>query len=67
MNNVVYILVREDNQAFLGACSTLVEAEQLAKVFRVPTEILHWRVTQEPLPATTTDHGPVQACLQPGR
>lgn len=67
MYNIVYIIVREDNQAFLGAYGTLAEAEQLAKVFRVPTEILHWRVIGEPLPSTTTDHGPGQSCLQPGR
>lgn len=62
MNNVVYILVREDNQAFLGAYATLSEAEQVAKVFRVPTEIIHWRVTREPLSALET-----VGVLQPGR
>jgi hypothetical protein len=67
MNNLVYILVREDNQAFLGAYASLAEAEQVAKVFRVPTEILHWIVVGKPLPAVTVDEEPVQLCLQPGR
>jgi hypothetical protein len=66
-NNIVYILVREDNQAFLGAYATLEEAQQMAKVFRVESEILHWRVTREPLPATTIDGEPFRSCLQPGR
>lgn len=67
MNNAVYILVREDNQAFLGAYATRAEAEQVAKVFRVPTEILPWTVVGKPLPAVTVDDEPVWSCLQPGR
>jgi len=53
MDNLIhlYILVRESNGAFLGAYATLKEAEQMAKVFRVPTEILPWKITQQPLPA----------------
>jgi len=50
MKDTVYILVREDNQAFLGAYAKREDAEQAAKVFRVPTEILHWVTVQKPLP-----------------
>lgn len=52
MNNVVYILVREDNQAFLGAYATQEEAWQVANAFRVATEIIPYSIPVQPLVAS---------------
>ena len=48
MNDTLYILVREDNQAFVGAYATFEDAMHAAEVFRVKTEILPWKMG--PLP-----------------
>ena len=50
MKDTVYILVREDNQFFLGAYATHEDAAEAAKAHRAPTEILHWVIVQKPLP-----------------
>jgi len=60
MNDTLYILVREDNQAFVGAYATIEAAMRVAEVFRVKTEILPWKM--EPLPVVATG-----GVLQPGR
>ena len=60
MNDTLYILVREDNQAFVGAYATFEDAMHVAEVFRVKTEILPWKM--EPPSAVTTGR-----VLQPGR
>jgi len=39
-NEVIYVVVREDNQAFYAAFDTREAAEQFASVVRVPTEIV---------------------------
>ena len=60
MNDTLFILVREDNQAFVGAYATFEAAMRVAEVFRVKTEILPWKM--EPLPVVATG-----GVLQPGR
>ena len=66
MNDILYILVREDNQAFVGAYATFEDAMHVAEVFRVKTEILPWKMhlpwKMKPLPVVATG-----GVLQPGR
>jgi hypothetical protein len=40
MMKKVYVLVREDSHEFIGVWDSREKAEQVAKVFRVPTEVI---------------------------
>lgn len=57
MNKVLYILVREDNQAFIGAYATQEEAWKVANTFRVPTEIIPYSIPVQPLVVDNSWYG----------
>jgi hypothetical protein len=41
---IIFLVLREDNQGFMGACNTHEDACRLAEVVRIPTIIVPYQV-----------------------